>query len=80
MDEALGFTQDVVEGKKKAAKNENEFIYHEVVPEKDALQQVNGVSLVKGIPFSVNDPDVSGNTFKTIKVIFVLTCYLCHKQ
>ncbi|GLV42515.1 myopic [Carabus blaptoides fortunei] len=60
VDEALGFTQDVVEGKKKAAKNENEFIYHEVVPERDALQQVNGASLVKGIAFSVNDPEVSG--------------------
>lgn len=65
----MGFTEDVVEGKKKAAKNENEFIYHEVVPEKDALQQVNGVSLVKGIPFSVNDPDVSGR----IKILFYNT-------
>ena len=51
---------DVVEGKKKAAKNENEFIYHEEVPDKDSLADVKGASLVKGISFSVNDPDVSG--------------------
>jgi len=51
---------DVVEGKKKAAKNENEFIYHEEVPDKDALPDVKGASLVKGIPFNVNDPEMSG--------------------
>ncbi|KAG5896890.1 hypothetical protein JTB14_033528 [Gonioctena quinquepunctata] len=58
--EGLGFTQDVVEGKRKAAKNENEFIYHESVPDKDHLQEVKGASLVKGIAFSVNDAEVSG--------------------
>lgn len=58
--EALAFTVDVVEGKRKAAKNENEFIYHEDVPDRDALQEVEGASLVKGIPFSVNDSEVSG--------------------
>ncbi|KAF5269203.1 hypothetical protein FQR65_LT02504 [Abscondita terminalis] len=58
--EALAFTSDVIEGKKKAAKNENEFIYHEEVPDRDALPEVKGASLVKGIPFSVNDTDVSG--------------------
>nr|CAD7437881.1 unnamed protein product [Timema bartmani] len=60
INEALTFTMDVVEGKKKAAKNENEFIYHEEVPEKDTLPEVKGASLVKGIPFDVNDPEVSG--------------------
>ena len=60
INESLTFTMDVVEGKKKAAKNENEFIYHEEVPDKDALPDVKGASLVKGIPFNVNDPDVSG--------------------
>ncbi|KAJ1520087.1 hypothetical protein ONE63_004309 [Megalurothrips usitatus] len=58
--EALSFTQDVVEGKRKAAKNENEFIYHEEVPDRDQLPKAMGVSLVKGIPFSVTDPEVSG--------------------
>lgn len=50
----------MVEGKRKAAKNENEFIYHEEVPDKHALQEVKGASLVKGIPFNVTDPEVSG--------------------
>lgn len=59
LEEALVFTLDVVEGKRKAAKNENEFIYHEEVPEKDALQEVKGASLVKGIPFNVNDIEVN---------------------
>lgn len=51
---------DVVEGKRKAAKNENEFIYHEEVPDKDSLPDIKGASLVKGIPFSVTDTDISG--------------------
>lgn len=60
INEGLAFTQDVVEGKRKAAKNENEYIYHEAVPDKDQLQEVKGASLVKGTPFSINDTDVSG--------------------
>ncbi|XP_063922824.1 tyrosine-protein phosphatase non-receptor type 23 isoform X2 [Zophobas morio] len=58
--ESIAFTSDVIEGKRKAAKNENEFIYHEEVPEKHALQEVKGASLVKGIAFNVNDVEVSG--------------------
>ncbi|RZC41776.1 tyrosine-protein phosphatase non-receptor type 23 [Asbolus verrucosus] len=60
INEAMAFTSDVVEGKRKAAKNENEFIYHEEVPDKHALQEVKGASLVKGIAFNVNDVEVSG--------------------
>lgn len=56
--DGLTFTHDVVEGKRKAAKNENEFIYHEEVPDKDLLSDVKGASLVKGIPFSITDPEV----------------------
>lgn len=56
--DALNFTNDVVEGKRKAAKNENEFIYHEEVPEMSALTQATGAPLVKGIPFSVTDKEV----------------------
>ncbi|XP_071053050.1 tyrosine-protein phosphatase non-receptor type 23 [Onthophagus taurus] len=58
--EALTFTLDVIEGKRKAAKNENEFIYHEEVPNRDVLQEIKGASLVKGIPFNINDPEISG--------------------
>lgn len=60
VEEALTFTNDVIEGKRKAAKNENEFIYHEEIPEKETLPTVKGASLVKGISFSINDPEVSG--------------------
>ncbi|KAL1124574.1 hypothetical protein AAG570_001198 [Ranatra chinensis] len=58
--ENLTFTRDVVEGKRKAAKNENEFIYHEEVSDIDSLPNVKGAALVKGIPFNVNDPEISG--------------------
>nr|CAH7727131.1 unnamed protein product [Callosobruchus chinensis] len=60
INEGLAFTQDVVQGKRKAASNENEFIYHEEVPDKDHLEEVKGASLVKGTPFSVNDLEISG--------------------
>ncbi|KAL3280960.1 hypothetical protein HHI36_004185 [Cryptolaemus montrouzieri] len=58
--EGLAFTSDVVEGKKKAAKNENDFIYHEEVPSKDTFEEIKGASLVKGTPFSISDVEVSG--------------------
>ncbi|XP_071626389.1 uncharacterized protein Mop isoform X1 [Temnothorax longispinosus] len=60
VEESLTFTNDVIEGKRKAAKNENDFIYHEEVPEKESLPTVKGASLVKGISFDINDPEVSG--------------------
>lgn len=53
--EALTFVMDVVEAKRKAAKNENEFIYHEEVPELTSIATIAGANLVKGIPFNVSD-------------------------
>lgn len=58
--EALTFTNDVVEGKRKAAKNENEFIYHEEVPDKDLLLDMKPVCLVKALAINFSDPEVSG--------------------
>lgn len=58
--ESLTFTADVVEAKRKAAKNENEFIYHEPVPNITDIPAVQGANLVHGISFSVTDPDVAG--------------------
>lgn len=58
--EALTFVRDVIEAKRKAAKNENEFIYHEEVPSLVDLPKIKGASLVKGISFDVNDPEVCG--------------------
>ncbi|XP_053685329.1 tyrosine-protein phosphatase non-receptor type 23 [Sabethes cyaneus] len=60
INDALQFTMDVVEAKRKSAKNENEFIYHEEVPELSAISAVQGANLVHGIPFSVTDPDAMG--------------------
>lgn len=65
VEESLTFTNDVIEGKRKAAKNENDFIYHEEVPEKESLPLVKGASLVKGISFNINDPEVSGQDIFT---------------
>ncbi|KAK7056558.1 Tyrosine-protein phosphatase non-receptor type 23 [Halocaridina rubra] len=58
--ESLTFSNDVMSGKLTAAQKENEFVYHEKVPPLSSLAEVKGASLVKGIPFSVNDPEVSG--------------------
>lgn len=50
----------MVEGKRKNAKNENEFIYHETIPELSTISAVQGANLVNGISFSVTDPEVAG--------------------
>ena len=54
------FANDVIQGKLENAKKENEFIYHEKVPEFDTLPELKGASLVKGVGFEVTDPDVAG--------------------
>ena len=58
--DALQYSGDVIHGKLDNAKKENEFIYHEKVPERDSLQPVKGASLVKGIGWEFSDPEVSG--------------------
>ena len=58
--EALTFSNDVIKGKLDNAKKENEFIYHEKVPELDTLVELKGASLVKGIGFEVTDREVAG--------------------
>jgi tyrosine-protein phosphatase non-receptor type 23 len=52
INDAVSFTHDVVGGKLKAAEKENEFVYHEKVPERSALPEIKGASLVKGNYFS----------------------------
>ena len=47
MSEALLYAHDVVNGKLELSKKENEFIYHEKVPELDALQEIK-VCLSRG--------------------------------
>ncbi|CAL8111900.1 unnamed protein product [Orchesella dallaii] len=59
--DTLHFTLDVVGGKVAIAEKENEFIYHEKVPDLEAvMSDVKGVSLVKGIPFKFDDAQVAG--------------------
>lgn len=58
--ESITFTHDVVEGKRDNAKKENEFIYHQEVPQLNILSSIQGANLVNGIGFEVTDPDVSG--------------------
>uniref|UniRef100_A0A131XBV6 Putative tyrosine protein phosphatase non-receptor type n=1 Tax=Hyalomma excavatum TaxID=257692 RepID=A0A131XBV6_9ACAR len=58
--ETLSFAMDVIGGKFKAAKKENEFVYHERVPPVESLPEVKGANLVKGISFSPTDPEISG--------------------
>ncbi|XP_054720736.1 tyrosine-protein phosphatase non-receptor type 23-like [Uloborus diversus] len=60
LNEPLTFTMDVIGGKHNSSKKENEFVYHEKVPAISSLPELKGASLVKGIPFSITDPDVSG--------------------
>lgn len=61
INEALIFVTDVVEGKRKNAKQENEFIYHENIPEISSISAIQGANLVQGIPFDVTDPAVIGD-------------------
>ncbi|CAL1279998.1 unnamed protein product [Larinioides sclopetarius] len=60
LNEPLTFTMDVIGGKHSSSKKENEFVYHDKVPALSSLPELKGASLVKGIPFSITDPDVSG--------------------
>ncbi|KMY99626.1 tyrosine-protein phosphatase non-receptor type 23 [Drosophila simulans] len=60
INESLSFTADVVEAKRKNAKNENEFIYHEAVPELSTIAAVQGANLVNGIGFQVSDEEHAG--------------------
>lgn len=76
--EALTFTNDVVEGKRKAAKNENEFIYHEEVPEKDMLSDLKPVCLVSAVAINFNDTEVCFNSYYLLLfLLYVLSQIFC---
>uniref|UniRef100_A0A3B4BP87 BRO1 domain-containing protein n=1 Tax=Pygocentrus nattereri TaxID=42514 RepID=A0A3B4BP87_PYGNA len=57
---ALRFTMDVIGGKFNSAKKDNDFIYHESVPNLDRLAAVKGASLVKPLPVTPTDLSVTG--------------------
>ncbi|KAJ8290819.1 hypothetical protein GJAV_G00017930 [Gymnothorax javanicus] len=58
--EALRFTMDVIGGKFNSAKKDNDFIYHETVPDLGTLPAVKGAPLVKALPVNPTDPSVTG--------------------
>ena len=56
--EVVAFVHEVIDGKLKLAERENEFVYHDKVPDRTSLPELKGVSLVKGIPFDMEDPEI----------------------
>ncbi|XP_061164355.1 tyrosine-protein phosphatase non-receptor type 23-like [Saccostrea echinata] len=58
--ESFRFAMDVIGGKYQSAKKDNDFVYHDKVPDLASLPEVKGASLVKGITFNPSDPEVSG--------------------
>lgn len=58
--ETLSLATDIIEGKRKNAKQENEFIYHEAIPDVSTISAVQGANLVQGISFDVTDSQVIG--------------------
>lgn len=60
----LIFANDVIKGKFEIAKRENEFIYHDKVP--DDLEELKGQCLVKGIGFEINEENGGKDIFAKI--------------
>ena len=58
--EVVALAHKVIDGKLKLAERENEFVYHDKVPDRTSLPELKGVSLVKGIPFDMEDPEIGG--------------------
>ena len=44
----------------KSLKHDNDFIYHEKVPDKDTLTVARPASLVKPLPFDPSSPSIAG--------------------
>merc|ERR1719219_1386739 len=61
---SVAFANDVIEGKYNIAKRENEFIYHDRVPED--LPELKGQTLVKGIGFEVNEENGGKDIFSKL--------------
>ena len=58
--EVVAFAHKVIDGKLKLAERQNEFVYHDKVPDRTSLPELKVVSLVKGIPFDMQDPEIAG--------------------
>jgi len=60
IDATLKYSADVFGGKYNSVKHDNDFIYHEKVPDKDTLSAVRPASLVKPLPFDPSNPSIAG--------------------
>uniref|UniRef100_A0A1I7VRL6 BRO1 domain-containing protein n=1 Tax=Loa loa TaxID=7209 RepID=A0A1I7VRL6_LOALO len=58
--EAVVFLNDVILGKQRNAKKENDFIYHDRMPKPEELLLVEGVNMVKAVGFDPTDKSISG--------------------
>ncbi|KAK4472343.1 hypothetical protein MN116_002667 [Schistosoma mekongi] len=57
---SANFAGEVILNKLTSSTKDNDFIYHELVPKVEMLEQIKGVCIVKGVPFDHNDPEVRG--------------------
>ncbi|XP_039256078.2 uncharacterized protein LOC120332825 [Styela clava] len=60
VDEALKFTSDVLNGKYNSSVKDNNFVYHDKVPDASVLPEVKGASLVKALPFEPANESLTG--------------------
>ncbi|EJW85105.1 hypothetical protein WUBG_03985 [Wuchereria bancrofti] len=58
--EAVIFLNDVILGKQRNAKKENDFIYHDRIPKSEELAIIEGVNMVKAVGFDPTDKSISG--------------------
>ncbi|KAL3985167.1 BRO1-like domain family protein [Acanthocheilonema viteae] len=58
--EAVIFLNDIIFGKQRNAKKENDFIYHDRMPKREELAIVEGVNMVKAVGFDPTDKSISG--------------------
>ncbi|CAG9534199.1 unnamed protein product [Cercopithifilaria johnstoni] len=58
--EAVVFLNDIILGKQRNAKKENDFIYHDRMPKPEELAVVEGVNMVKTVGFDPTDKSISG--------------------
>ncbi|CAF4212639.1 unnamed protein product, partial [Rotaria sp. Silwood2] len=59
--DAHTFTNDIIMGKYKVAKRDNDSVYFEKVPTLSSLPAVQGAIVAKPQPFDCHDPDVCGS-------------------
>ncbi|VDP39426.1 unnamed protein product [Schistosoma margrebowiei] len=54
------YAGEVISNKLTSSTKDNDFIYHELIPKIESLEQTKGVCIVKGVPFDHNDTEVRG--------------------